>query len=506
MTMNGSGESALERRLGGILLHPTSLHGPHGIGDLGSSCTAWLDWLSRAGCSLWQVLPLGPTGYGDSPYQSFSSFAGNPFLISPERLVEDGLLQQGDLGDPAEPEGRVDFGRVIPYKRQLLHLAAHHFADGAASHLRPAFEAFCQRQASWLTDFARFMAIKDWQGGRAWTHWPGELGRREPAALERADADLAAEIEAYRLQQFIFFRQWDSVRAYARQRGLTIIGDIPIFVAHDSSDVWANQSLFALDPSGEPALVAGVPPDYFAPTGQLWGNPLYQWEEHRQSGYAWWIARFRSALQMVDVVRLDHFRGFAGYWEIPAGAPTAETGRWVEGPGSSFLHAVKDALHGLPIIAEDLGFITPDVIALRDEFGLPGMRILQFGFDGDPAHPFLPHNYQPRCVVYTGTHDNDTVLGWFESAPAHEKDFCLRYLATQGTDLAFDLVRAAWSSVAVWAVAQLQDVLALGPDARMNLPGTGSGNWSWRLLPDQLRDERAEAMRELNTLYGRLTA
>ncbi len=506
MTEPETTSSPLDRRLGGILLHPTSLPGPHGIGDFGQPALAWLEWLASTGSSLWQLLPLGPTGYGDSPYQSFSSFAGNPLLISPELLVEDGLLGKLDMPDAEWPQDLVDFGRVIPHKRQLLDKAASRLLQGDGAHLREPFLRFCEDNSAWLGDYARFMAIKRRHGGLAWTTWPEDLVRREPAALALAEAELKEEIARQQAQQFFFFRQWDRVRQRASELGIFIVGDIPIFVAHDSADVWANQPLFELNPNGEPALVAGVPPDYFAPTGQLWGNPLYRWEKHRIEGYRWWIDRFNASLRMVDVIRLDHFRGFEAYWEIPATAPTAETGRWVPGPGADFLEAVRQALGNLPIIAEDLGFITPGVIALRDHFHLPGMRILQFGFGTDADDPFLPHNYRASCVAYTGTHDNDTVLGWYQKAPQAERDLCRRYLARDGTDIAFDMLRAAWASVAMWSIAPLQDVLGLGPEARMNFPGKPDGNWSWRFASEQLTAESAARVRELAVLYGRLAS
>ena len=501
---NTSNAAHLEQRRCGLLLHPTSLPSTYGIGDFGPAAFSWLDWLASTGSTLWQVLPLGPTGYGDSPYQSFSSFAGNALLISPELLIEDGLLKLDELEVLDWPPRAVDFGRLIPYKQQLLGLAADRLLAGAVPTLAGQLEQFLQQNRSWLDDFARFMAIKASQGGGAWTGWPEALKEREPAALARVDSELRPEIARQNALQFLFHRQWARLRARAHELGIAIVGDIPIFVAHDSADVWASQNLFALRPGGEPALVAGVPPDYFAPTGQLWGNPLYAWDAHAERHYAWWIERFRAALHLVDIVRLDHFRGFEAYWEIPADAPTAETGRWVPGPGKAFLQAVRSALGGLPVIAEDLGFITPGVIALRDEFGLPGMKILQFGFGSGPADPFLPHNYPVRCVVYTGTHDNDTVLGWYQTAPELERDYCRRYLARDASEIAFDMVRAAWASVARWAIAPLQDVLGLGPEARMNFPGRPDGNWTWRFEGSQLTPETAGRLRELAQVYGRL--
>ncbi len=490
-------------RASGVLLHPTSLPGPYGIGDLGPAALAFVDFLADSGCSLWQVLPLGPTGYGDSPYQCFSAFAGNPYLISPEGLLAEGLLHGADLQPlPPFPLERVDYGAVIPWKLALLERAWERFSAQEAHPLRADFAAFCQAQAVWLDDFALFMALKEAHGGAPWTDWPADLRQREPAALAEARSTLAEQVERQRFFQFLFFRQWGALRAHARGRGVQIIGDIPIFVAHDSADVWARPDLFYLDEAGRPTVVAGVPPDYFSPTGQLWGNPLYRWERHKKDGYAWWIARFRALLELVDIVRLDHFRGFAAYWEVPGDAPTAEHGRWTPGPGADFFAALREALGDLPIIAEDLGEITPDVIALRDQFGLPGMKILQFAFSG-PDNPFLPHNFTPNCVAYTGTHDNDTALGWYWSAPEQEKDYARRYLSVSGQDFAWDLIRMAWRSVAVFALAPMQDLLSLGSEARMNFPGRAAGNWAWRMPPDALRPELRDRLRELNYLYYR---
>jgi len=496
--------SLLEQRRCGLLLHPTSLPGPYGIGDFGPAAYSWLEWMASTGSTLWQVLPLGPTGYGDSPYQSFSSFAGNSLLISPELLIQDGLLNHEEVQIESWPASAVNFGRVIPYKLRILGLAADRLLIGAAPDLAAPLEQFRHENRAWLEDYARFMAIKASLGGGSWVGWPEELIRREAAALARAERDLRTEIDRHQALQFLFRRQWDQLRGRAHELGIAIVGDIPIFVAHDSADVWASQQLFALHPNGQPALVAGVPPDYFAPTGQLWGNPLYAWEAHAAEQYAWWIERFRAALGLVDIVRLDHFRGFDAYWEIPGEAATAETGRWVPGPGKAFLETVRAHLGGLPVIAEDLGFITPGVIELRDEFGLPGMKILQFAFGSGPSDPFLPHNYPVRCVVYTGTHDNDTVLGWYLTATESERDYCRRYLASEGSEIAFDMARAAWASVAHWAIAPLQDILGLGPEARMNFPGRPDGNWTWRLEAHQITSALADRLRELAHVYGRV--
>jgi 4-alpha-glucanotransferase len=490
------------KRASGILLHPTSLPGPYGIGDLGPAAYAWLDWLAGSGCKLWQVLPLGPTGYGDSPYQCFSAFAGNPYLISPELLLVEGLLRQADLADmPDWNDQRVDFGRMYLWKPALLEKAFRRFTTGLGK-LQAEFEAFCTQNAGWLDDYALFMALKETHSGGAWDCWPAELRLREPAAMAEARDSLSSTILRFSFYQFLFFRQWQNVHAYAHDKGIQIIGDIPIFVAYDSSDVWAHPELFFLDEDGRPTVVAGVPPDYFSPTGQLWGNPLYKWDVHKASGYAWWLERIRATLKSVDILRIDHFRGFAAYWEIPAGNPTAEVGCWVTGPGADFFKAVQSSLGSLPILAEDLGVITPDVVALRDKFDLPGMKILQFGFS-DPANPFLPHSFQQNCAVYTGTHDNDTTRGWFASAPEAEKDFARRYLQLDGSQIAWDLIRLAWKSVAVFALAPLQDFLELGNEARMNYPSRLGGNWEWRMRPEALSEELREKIKELNWLYQR---
>ncbi len=493
-----------DTRAAGVLLHPTSLPGRFGIGDLGPEAVRWLDFLAAAGQKLWQVLPLGPTGYGDSPYQCFSAFAGNPNLVSPERLLEDGLLTAADLdAAPAFAAGRVDYGAVIAWKGALLARAHERLAAGAAPALPAAYEAFRAAHADWLEDFALFMALKDAHDGAAWTAWPAELARREPVALAAARGRLAAETDRHRFRQFLFFRQWSAVHAHARSRGVRVIGDLPIFVAHDSADVWANPGLFQLDAAGQPAVVAGVPPDYFTKTGQLWGNPLYRWDEMRRDDYAWWTARLRSALGLMDLVRLDHFRGFEASWQVPAGHPTAEHGRWVPGPAEHFFEVVRAALGTLPLIAEDLGLITPPVVALRDWLELPGMRILQFAFQGDGRHPFLPHNYVRHCVAYTGTHDNDTALGWYATAPERERDYARRYLGVDGPGIAWGMVRAVHASVAGQVVVPLQDLLELGPEARMNLPGRPDGNWGWRCRDGQLTETLRDRLRDLTGMFGR---
>jgi 4-alpha-glucanotransferase len=492
------------KRSSGILLHPTSLPGPDGIGDLGPETFRWINFLADTGCSLWQVLPLGPTGYGDSPYQCFSAFAGNPYLVSPALLLSEGLLTRADLADrPEFPEDHVDFGLVIQWKLEILNRACARFDSVASIDVKADFAAFCKHETDWLDDYAMFMAIKEAHGGVAWGDWPEPLRMRKEAALKKFAEEHGQEIKTHRLRQFFFFRQWQAVHAYAREKDIQIVGDVPIFVAYDSADAWSHPELFYMDSKRRLTCVAGVPPDYFSPTGQLWGNPLYRWEAHKHSGYAWWIKRMRSALAFFDVIRMDHFRGFAGYWEVPAGMPTAEVGRWMPGPGASLFQAIKDALGDLPIIAEDLGKITPDVLELRDGFELPGMRIFQFSFSTDGTDPFLPHNYIENCVAYTGTHDNDTARGWYHTAPESERDFCRRYLGRSGEDISWDLIRAIWSSVAVMTLAPMQDLLSLDGLARMNFPGKASGNWGWRMPASALNEHLKHRMLELNFLYAR---
>ncbi len=491
-------------RAAGILLHPTSLPGKYGVGDLGPQAYAWLDFLADSGTKLWQVLPLGPTGYGDSPYQCFSAFAGNPYLISPELLREDGLLTSNDLIEDFKfPLDHVDFGRVIPWKLGILDRAFIQFQQGHFPKLEVALESFRSKNESWLTDFVLFMALKEAHGGASWLSWPEPLRLRHPGALEEQRRRLAVAIQRQEFRQFLFYRQWDRLRAQANQRGVKIIGDIPIFVASDSADVWAHPELFFLDEARQPTVVAGVPPDYFSPTGQLWGNPFYRWEVHAKSGYAWWMARLQAVLDQVDIVRLDHFRGFAGYWEVSASAETAVDGRWVPGPGDEFFETVLKTFGDLPIIAEDLGEITPDVVALREKFQLPGMKILVFAFDSGAENKFLPHHYETNSVVYTGTHDNDTSMGWYRRSGKDEQDFLRRYLDISGENVAWNLIRTAWRSVAVFSLAPLQDFLSLGNEARMNYPGRPSGNWTWRMPSNALSDSLQSRLRELNLLYSR---
>lgn len=494
-----------QNRAAGVILHPTSLPGPDGIGDLGPEAYRWIDFLYRSGCQLWQVLPLGPTGYADSPYQCFSAFAGNPYLISATMLLDQGLLSKADLVDrPEFPLEKVDYGPVIEWKMTLLHRCFENFHAGNHPEIAAEFETFKAAHPDWLTPFATFMAIKEQQGGVSWSEWPEGLRKRSTRAMNKFIKESAQAIEFHSFLQFLFHQQWGALRAYAHAKGIRIIGDIPIFVAYDSADVWMNKDLFYLDADDLPEVVAGVPPDYFSETGQLWGNPLYKWDLHQANGYSWWLARLRAVLNQVDIVRLDHFRGFEAYWEVPFGNETAVEGRWVPGPGEDFLHVVKEELGELPIIAEDLGVITEPVKQMRDHFNLPGMKILQFAFAADPDDDFLPHNYPQNCVAYTGTHDNNTARGWYESAPEREQDFCRRYLARSGHDISWSMIRVLWRSVAAWVLAPMQDFLSLGYWARMNYPGTSSGNWCWRMHPDAINEAVIDRLHETNYLYGRL--
>jgi 4-alpha-glucanotransferase len=502
-------------RSSGILLHPTSLPGRFGIGDLGDDAYRFADFLVASGQRLWQVLPLGPTGFGDSPYQCFSAFAGNTLLISPERLVADGLLSAGDLRRvPTFRSGRVEFGKVIDYKTALFEIAFTNFKARRGRKLYDEFRRFCRDASGWLEDYALFRAIKSSQREVAWSHWPAALARRDEKALASARGELKDKIESEKLLQFLFFRQWSALKEYCHRAGISIIGDAPIFVAADSVDVWRRPELFKLDANRRPVVVAGVPPDYFSKTGQLWGNPIYNWEQMRKTGFDWWVQRLRHTLAMVDILRIDHFRGFAASWEVPAGNRTAKNGSWVKVPGRELFTVLKQTLNALPIIAEDLGVITPDVEALRDDFELPGMRILQFAFSGDSRVIHLPHNYRRNSVVYTGTHDNDTTIGWFKSRAGrgstrsaaqikHERQFCMKYLRTDGKEIQWDFIRAVLASVASMALVPLQDVLGLGSSARMNLPATPQGNWTWRFAKGALTKHHSNRLRELSEFYNR---
>ena len=503
-------------RSSGVLMHPTSIPGRFGIGELGPETYAFLDFLRNAGQKLWQVLPLNPTGYGDSPFQCFSASAGNPLLISLEKLQQDQVLEPSDLRDvPYWTEERVDFGSVIRWKMPLLKKAAERFRKSAPIKDKEQFEKFCRDNAEWLEDFALFMAHKDLDSRLIWNQWEKGMASRNPETLRQWRQRLEREIQANKYWQFEFFRQWSALRQYAHANGIRILGDIPIYLALDSADVWANPEYFLLDPNGRPLKVAGVPPDYFSATGQLWGNPIYNWERHKQAGYRWWVSRFRAALRLYDAVRIDHFRGFEAYWEIPAGEKTAMHGQWVKGPGGELFSVLQRELGELPIVAENLGVITPEVEAIRAQFGFPGMAILQFAFGKDPQGPtFRPHNYARDLVAYTGTHDNDTVAGWWNSQGSgdstrtpedvvKEHAFARAYLGFKDEPINWVLIRGVMSSIANIAIVPLQDLLGLGSEARMNLPGTPSGNWRWRAKKGALTDDLANCLREMVRLYDR---
>ncbi|MCD6344730.1 MAG: 4-alpha-glucanotransferase [Anaerolineae bacterium] len=491
-------------RSSGILLHPTSFPGRFGIGEIGEEAFHFIDFLVKSGQSLWQILPLGPTGYGDSPYACFSALAGNPMLINLSQLAADGdivleVLQQS----PEFPAGHVDFGPVISFKMAVLHRAARNFRERATGERKADFERFCAENAAWLEDFALFMALKEAHGGAAWNTWEEGLTLRQPDVLTEWRERLAETVYAYRYFQYQFSRQWNVLKRYANQKGIQIIGDIPIFVAYDSVDVWANPDLFKLDENRTPTVVAGVPPDYFSPTGQLWGNPVYRWDVLAKQGYSWWITRVKHTLRMVDIIRFDHFRGFEAYWEVLAGEPTAINGHWVKGPGLSFFKALEKSLGELPLIAEDLGFITPEVGALRQQMAFPGMKILQFAFAADASNPYLPHNYESDCVVYTGTHDNDTTMGWYEKLGPEERERLHRYLGPLSEAINWALIRLAYQSVAGLAIVPLQDVLGLGSQARMNIPATAGGNWQWRFRKEELLPQYGAQLLEMALVYGR---
>jgi 4-alpha-glucanotransferase len=507
----------LPDRASGILLHPTSLPGPHGIGELGPEAFAFVDYLVQAKQRRWQVLPLGPTGYADSPYASFSSFAGNPLLISIELLIREGDLQEGSI-DPvptAFAGQRVDYGAVIAWKFPVLRLAAARFQQHASPERIARYREFCETQSEWLDDYALFMAIKNAFDQRAklegapssvWSeYWDRDIATRQPLAMEKWGEICKDEIELHKIWQFFFIEQWSHLKAYANERGIQIIGDLPIYVAMDSADVWASPKAFCLDEEGKPRLVAGVPPDYFSETGQRWGNPVYNWDQMQQDDFRWWIRRFQGTRALVDIIRVDHFRGFEAGWSIPANEPTAIHGSWVKAPGVELFREVYSQLGVLPILAEDLGLITPEVEHLRDANQFPGMRVLQFAFESGPGpnNHFLPHNYVPNCVAYTGTHDNDTTLGWYASRSKKQHDFLREYLGFEPRDVAWDMIRLAMASVAGLAIVPMQDVLRLGTEARMNLPASQRGNWAWRMSADYAHNDSALHLAKMVQLYDR---
>lgn len=494
-------------RASGILLHPTSLPGPHGSGDLGIEARHFVDWLVSAGQSLWQILPLGGIGPGNSPYMSSSAFAGNVLLIDLRELQAQGWLP--DSLEPLPDFGAlsIDFSRMVPWRMARLHEAAQNFSLCADSAARQSFADFCAAQADWLEDYALFMALADHYGWQDWCDWPAPLATREPKALAQARIDHAERIHFWKFCQHAFFRQWHALKTYANGKGVQIIGDAPIFIAYQSAEVWARPDLFELDATGKPQVVAGVPPDAFTAEGQRWGNPLYRWSAHAAENYAWWITRVRRTFELVDIVRIDHFRGFVDYWEIPAEEPNAIKGRWLPGPGAALFDAINAALGPQKIIAEDLGILTPAVDALRQQLGLPGMRILHFAF-GSPEpdrnqNAYLPHNYSPDTVVYTGTHDNDTTRGWWAEISEAERQHVRDYLACSGDDIHWSLIRAACASVADTAIHPMQDVLGLGTEARMNFPGKAEGYWQWRFEWSQLQPRHHELLRHFCALYRR---
>ena len=494
----------LSNRGSGILLHPTSLPGMFGSGDLGADAYKFVDWLVSCGQSYWQLLPMSEVGPGNSPYKSSSAFAGSILLIDPVELASHGWLSRNDLTTQLQfRNDRISYTLLKPFRMKLLRRAAMNFFSGSNDKMHGEFQEFCDKESEWLRDYALFMTISASQYWRDWSQWPKEFAQRNRQALNRMEKACTDEIQFWKFCQWCFLRQWTQLKRYANQQNIWIIGDMPIFVAYNSADVWSHQELFKLDESGHPSAIAGVPPDYFSETGQLWGNPLYSWNMHEQSDYAWWIARLRHALLQADVVRIDHFRGFVAYWEIPPVSANAITGKWQPGPGEKLFKAFEKALPHLPIIAEDLGFITPDVLALRDQFKIPGMRILQFAFSNDDNH-FLPHHYVKNTVAYTGTHDNDTTLGWWNNATQHEKAFALNYLASDGEAVNWDMMRALSKSVANTVIFPMQDVLGLTGDSRMNFPGHQTGYWEWRFRWEQIQPEHTGALNEMTSKNGRI--
>jgi len=492
------------QRSSGILMHISSLPAKYGIGDLGHEAYDWVDFLDQTGTKYWQILPLNPTGYGNSPYQGLSAFAGNPLFIDLLNLQEMGLLDKSRLNNaPNFLKKKVQFDKVIKWKRKLLNDANQSFHQKRIPHLSREFADFKEKNGFWLDDFSLFMAIREEFKLVSWSEWPQPLRMKEPDAIDTYKNNNIQVIDMHAFFQFVFFQQWEKLKKYANKKEIQIIGDIPIFMGFDSSDVWSCPHLFLLDKYRQPTSVAGVPPDFFSKTGQLWGNPLYDWGKHKSENYDWWIKRVRETLRTVDLIRLDHFRGFAGFFKIPAGSKTAETGKWAEGPGKSFFDSIKNELGNLPFIAEDLGVITTDVINLRERYGFPGMRIFQFAFWENADDEFLPHNYPINCVAYTGTHDNDTSKGWFNEAPIREKKFFLSYIGNHKKNIAHEMIRTVWSSVAVLAIAPMQDFLQMDTQARMNLPSTTSGNWVWRMKPNAITGELIEWVKKLNITFYR---
>jgi len=493
-----SSPATLDQRRSGLLLHPTSLPGNMGCGDLGAEAYAFVHFLKQAGFSVWQTLPLGPVAYNASPYQSYSAHAGNPYLINLEQLVESNWLTTEALQRPSDE-------RPEQCRQRCLKRAWQGFQQHANETDQQALEEFKQQHQGWLDDYTLYQSLKEQQQGQPWWFWPEALRHRHPEALQQQQSELSCSIHYHQFEQFLFFRQWHQLRDYANQQGILLFGDIPIFVAHDSADVWSQQELFFLDDNGQPSVVAGVPPDYFSATGQRWGNPLYRWQTMQEDGFQWWLRRMESQLDLFDLVRIDHFRGFDAYWEIPAHCPTAQEGQWVNAPGEALFNTFHDHFDPLPIIAEDLGIITAEVEALRQQFQLPGMKILQFAFEGGASNPYLPHNHQNNSVVYTGTHDNDTTLGWFQSAPESLQQNINDYLGHPQETMPWPLIRATLASVSQLAILPVQDILSLGSAERMNLPGIDSSdNWTWRYQQGSLNNELAAHCLHLNQLYGRV--
>ena len=493
-------------RSSGILFHPTSLPGKYGIGTLGKEAYAFIDFLKKSKQKLWQIFPLGPTGYGDSPYQSFSSFAGNPYLIDFDLLIEAHLLSEEDLRDIffGDNEEYIDYGAIYNQKYPLLRKAYENFKSSDNNEMKDSLENFKRENSSWLNDYSLYISLKNHFNGLPWNEWPQDIKNRENAAMEHYKNELADNIEYHNFIQFLFFKQWGDVKRYANENGIKIIGDIPIFVAADSSDAWANPEIFLFDKERKPVKVAGVPPDYFSATGQLWGNPLYNWEKLKETNYSWWVERVRANLSTCDIIRIDHFRGFEAYWAVPYGDETAVNGQWEPGPGIDLFNAIKSQLGELPIIAEDLGLMTQGVIDLREATGFPGMKILGFAFDSGEENDYLPHTYTKNCVVYTGTHDNDTLVGWFQKAKEEDREFARNYLNSRADEeIHWDAIRGAWSSVACMAISPVQDFLGLGSEARINTPGVASGNWQWRLKQGVLNNELAERIAKLTKIYSR---
>jgi 4-alpha-glucanotransferase len=493
----------LNERASGILLHPSSLPALGGIGDLGPAAYEFLDFLTSARQTLWQILPLGPVAYGNSPYSSISAFAGNPLLVSMERLADAGWLDRGRLAVLSEHQGAVDYDHVRATKMPLLREAAANFLASASGLPRTRYDKFCSDNAWWLDDYVLFVRMRDRYPGVSWNQWPREIARRQPEALAGLRKEIAEALDVTRVTQFFFFEQWRALHQTARQRGIRVIGDVAIFVDYDSADVWTHPGIFQLDDNLNPTVVSGVPPDAFSSTGQRWGNPIYRWDVLKSRDYDWWVQRMKWALDLCDIVRLDHFRGFESYWEIPASEPTAVHGRWIHGPNDDLFHALREALGGFPFIAEDLGMITPEVHAFRERLGVPGMKVLQFGFSNPGAHIYLPHRYDHNCVVYTGTHDNDTTAGWFNSTQGDERRAAAEYVGSDPAGMHWAFVRAAMTSPARLAVVPLQDVLGLGSEARMNVPSRTDCNWAWRYLPGALKKEYAERLARLSDISDR---